>query len=57
MGVAEMPDLTAVAARLAETIEREANVRALFGEPVAVGDHTVIPVASVFVARWLIVRL
>jgi uncharacterized spore protein YtfJ len=45
-----MPDLTAVAAMVAETIEREANVRALFGEPVAVGGHTVIPVASVFVA-------
>lgn len=43
-------ELRAFATQVAEAIERGANVRALFGEPVVLGGRTLIPVARVFVA-------
>lgn len=36
--------------RIAETLERTAGVRAVFGEPVKLDDRTVMPVAKVILA-------
>ena len=36
--------------RVAETIQQEANVRAVFGEPQQLDNRTVIPVAKIVVA-------
>ncbi len=36
--------------QVAETIQREANARAVFGEPAKLDTHVVIPVASVVIS-------
>jgi len=40
-------DLAALAHEIATTLEREGNVRAVFGDPVKLETRTVIPVASI----------
>jgi uncharacterized spore protein YtfJ len=35
---------------VAETLQRDANARAVFGEPVTLGEHTILPVAMVIMA-------
>ena len=36
--------------QIARAFESEANVRAVFGEPVKLDGHTIIPVATIFVS-------
>ena len=36
-----------VVAELAQTIQKEASVRAVFGEPIKLDQHTIVPVALV----------
>lgn len=43
-------ELEAVVHEVAETIQREANVQAVFGQPIKLDEHTVIPVALVTVS-------
>jgi uncharacterized spore protein YtfJ len=40
-------DLEAVANALAQTIQKEANINAIFGEPKKLDNHTIIPVARI----------
>lgn len=40
-------NLEAVAAQLAQTIQKEANINAIFGEPKQLDQHTIIPVARI----------
>jgi uncharacterized spore protein YtfJ len=36
-----------IAAKVAETIQKEANINAIFGEPKKLDEHTIVPVARV----------
>lgn len=36
--------------QVAETIQKEASVRAVFGEPIKLDQHTIVPVAIVHIA-------
>lgn len=42
--------LEAIAAQIAQTIQKEANINAIFGEPKQLDQHTIIPVARIRVA-------
>lgn len=42
--------LEAIATQIAQVIQKEANVNAIFGEPKKIDEHTIIPVARVRVA-------
>jgi len=44
------PVVGEVAREIAHAVETEANVKAVFGAPIELGDKTVIPVASVWVS-------
>jgi uncharacterized spore protein YtfJ len=43
-------NLEAIAAQIAQTIQKEANINAIFGEPKQLDQHTIIPVARIKVA-------
>jgi uncharacterized spore protein YtfJ len=40
-------DIEAIATALAQTIQKEANINVVFGEPKKLDNHTIIPVARV----------
>ena len=40
-------NLETIAAQLAQTIQKEANINAIFGEPKQLDQHTIIPVGRV----------
>jgi uncharacterized spore protein YtfJ len=40
-------NLEAIATQLTQVIQKEANIKAIFGEPIKLDEHTIIPVARV----------
>jgi uncharacterized spore protein YtfJ len=40
-------NLEAIATQLTQVIQKEANIKAIFGEPTKLDEHTIIPVARV----------
>ena len=40
-------NLEAIATQLTQVIQKEANIKAIFGEPMKLDEHTIIPVARV----------